>query len=468
MANISFTAETHNFPTGISPFQGATTGVGGRIRDTQAIGLGGLFVAGTAGYCVGPLKSSRYDRISPIDMLLRASDGASDYGNKIGEPIIQGFCRANRLPNEAEWVKPIMFSGGIGHVYEQHLHKLKPEVGWNIVRVGGPTYRLGIGGGAASSVSQTNQSINRLLSAVQRGDAQTENRMDAWLRACISRLDHNPILSVHDQGAGGMANVTKEILEGVGGVVDLRRVTLGDRTLSNAEIWVSESQEQITTLIRPSDIPIVREIAYRERVHLDVVGEVTDTGRIMVSGTACEAVVDLPLRGINPPVKVFDFSADDYDKHVECLASYLLLTERNLISTLSSVDVGSKRFLTNKVDRSVGGLIAQQQCVGPFQTPLSNVAVIANSLVDPNDFTGAATAIGERMMSVGKHWIQFSIFEMLTNLMWAPITCMSDIKCSGNWMWPAKTAVEKKRMFVSFSLVSRFNVFLKGIMQLDK
>jgi len=133
------------------------------------------------------------------------SDGASDYGNKIGEPIIQGFCRANQLAplnstdNGAEWVKPIMFSGGIGHVYDQHIHKLKPEVGWKIVRVGGATYRLGIGGGAASSVSQTDQSINRLLSAVQRGDAQTENRMDAWLRACVNMLDANPILSVHSK-----------------------------------------------------------------------------------------------------------------------------------------------------------------------------------------------------------------------------------------------------------------------------
>lgn len=461
--HISFTAETHNFPTGIAPFQGATTGTGGRIRDTQAIGKGGTFVAGTCGYCVGPIPidKARFDRISPIDMLLRASDGASDYGNKIGEPVIQGFCRSFG-DEQYEWTKPIMFSGGIGHVTEEHLRKEKPVNGWKIVRVGGPTYRLGIGGGAASSTTQAADSEGAALRcAVQRGDAQMENRMDAWLRACINLGALNPIRSIHDQGAGGMANVTKEILDGVGGVVNLKSVTLGDQSLSDAEIWVSESQEQITTLIDPRDIEMVKNIAFRERIHLDVIGEVCDSGRIIVTSASDfqKKVVDLPLSSITPPPKIYDISGSNLHSAVGFDSTLTTLTTNDdkIISIMRDINVGSKRFLTNKVDRSVSGLIAQQQCVGPLQTPLADVAVIANSFFD---YTGAATAIGERTIIdnciVGSDVnIVWSIYEMLTNLMWAAVTDIRDIKCSGNWMWPASSVEEKDRMFLAANTVSK-------------
>lgn len=463
----TFTAETHNFPTGIAPFQGATTGTGGRIRDNQAIGKGGLFVAGTCGYCVGEIEPvtlrvdpSRYDRLSPVDILLQASDGTSDYGNKIGEPVIQGFTRSYGVylddNRRIEWVKPILFSGGIGKVLDQHIHKSKVDSDFLIARVGGPTYRLGINGGAASS-STNHSASNR--AAVQRGDAQMENRMDRWIRACIAEsINTNaPLIhSIHDQGAGGMGNVTKEIVEGVGATINLAAVTLGDDTLSDAEIWTAESQEQNTMLVRQNDIAKLTAIAVRERVDFKVIGRTNDTGSVRVLSSNQEnIVVDLPLDQITPPQKTFDLTQSKQSDIIR-LSSFpgTTWTPNCLEKILSRIDVGSKRFLTTKVDRSVGGLIVQQQCVGLLQTPIADVAVIANSFTE---FFGAATAIGERPL-IALHSVERSvrmaIGEMLTNLVWAPITAFSDIRCSGNWMWPASTIEGKSLLLNAVNAVS--------------
>jgi phosphoribosylformylglycinamidine synthase len=462
--HTTFTAETHNFPTAIAPFQGATTGTGGRIRDTQAIGQGGLFVAGTCGYCVGQIEPKTlavddryYNRWSPVDILLQASDGASDYGNKVGEPVIQGFTRSFGTTTAAgkriEWLKPIMFSGGIGKVFAKQAHKSPVNGEYMIARVGGPTYRLGINGGAASSGS-VGGSV-KLLAAVQRGDAQMENRMDRWLRACISlahHLDRPFIHSIHDQGAGGMGNVTKEIVDGFGAIVCIDDVTLGDPTLSNTEIWTAESQEQNTVLLRSQDVTKAMEIAKRERVNLEIIGRTKDTGTIQVvsklTNTMC---VDLPLKGIDPPRKKFIIPNNKID---EFLPKTNTFENSSISQILSSIDVGSKRFLTTKVDRSVGGLIAQQQCVGPLQTPLSNVAVIADSFIG---FKGAATAIGEHSLDYERieDSVRWAICEMLTNLVWAPITAFDDIRCSGNWMWPAQTPEGKGLLYRAVQAVSR-------------
>jgi phosphoribosylformylglycinamidine synthase len=452
---ISFTAETHNFPTGIAPFEGAATGTGGRIRDTQAIGRGGVFVAGTAGYCVGAFEGgyelrvdpARYELHSPIDILLRASDGASDYGNKIGEPVVQGFCRSfggnlNGFEERREWVKPIMFSGGIGHVLRFNLKKNQPQLGNLVVRVGGPTYRLGIGGGAASSRPQQHSGSvaavdPKLLSAVQRGDAQMENRMDHWVRACIGLGSRNPILSIHDQGAGGMGNVTKEILEPAGGLIDLRNVTRGDQTLSSAEVWVSESQEQNTVLIASENIKLAKDIACRERVPLEVVGVVSNTGRVTVTDET-GIVVNLPLKGCEVPRKTYHFENMPQPTSDRLMLKYRYMNSdkdprewlnHEVKRVLRHPDVCSKRFLTTKVDRSVGGLVAQQQAVGPLHTPLADVAVIAHSHFDHR---GAATAIGERPL-IGltdvRAMARMAVAEMLTNMCFAPITRIEDIKC---------------------------------------
>ena len=390
------------------------------------------------------------ERWSPIEILLRASDGASDYGNKIGEPVIQGFTRSYG-DSIHEWLKPIMFSGGIGRVFDKDTHKSSPLDGMLILRVGGPTYRLGIGGGAASSSAQSSNNV--LLSAVQRGDAQMENRMDRWLRACIS-LSKNPIVSIHDQGAGGMANVTKEIAEGMGAKIVLDAVEVGDETLSDAEIWVAESQEQNTVLARPDDRELLDRIARREGISISCVGKIVDTGRIEVYGKNNSLVVRLPLSDISPPQKTYRLPA--YIKPVGQTRSpeFKALTPSSLCQKLWSIDVCSKRFLTTKVDRSVSGLIAQQQCVGPQHVPIADVAVVAHDFFG---FRGAATAIGEQpieMLYDIETGVCKAVGEMLSNLVWAPITAFEDIKCSVNWMWPAGTPEGKASLLTAVKTMS--------------
>lgn len=241
------TAETHNFPSGVAPFSGAETGTGGRLRDVMATGRGAYPVAGVAAYCVGNLRIPGYtlpweaekngdsflypsNLASPLKIVIEASNGASDYGNKFGEPVIHGFTRSfgMRLPNgeRYEWVKPIMFSAGVGQLDDRHTIKGQPKPGMLVVKVGGPAYRIGIGGGAASSRVQSADHAKLDFDAVQRGDAEMGNRLNRLMRACCDLQERNPIVSVHDQGAGGNGNVLKEIVEPAGAVYDIRKVRL--------------------------------------------------------------------------------------------------------------------------------------------------------------------------------------------------------------------------------------------------
>ena len=274
--DIIFTAETHNFPSGIAPFPGAETGTGGRIRDGHATGRGSLVVAGTAAYCVGnllipgyrlPWERSQFrypdNLASPLRIEIEASDGASDYGNKFGEPVIQGFTRSFglRLPDgeRREWIKPIMFSGGIGQIDSRQTLKEKPEVGMWVVKIGGPAYRIGLGGGAASSMVQGENVSELDFNAVQRGDAEMEQKANRVIRACVELGDRNPIVSIHDQGAGGNCNVLKEIVEPEGARIEVRDIPVGDETLSVLEIWVAEYQEQDALLLKPETRRVVSD-----------------------------------------------------------------------------------------------------------------------------------------------------------------------------------------------------------------
>ena len=323
--HIIFTAETHNFPTGVAPFPGAETGTGGRIRDVQATGRGGLVVAGTAGYCVGNLCIPGYDLpwedkklvyppnlASALKIEIGASDGASNYGNKFGESVINGFTRSFdlRLHNKERWgyLKPIMFTGGIGQIDDRHISKKEPEKGMLIVQVGGPAYGIGIGGGSASSMLQGDNKAELDFNAVQRGDAEMEQKMNRVIRACIEMGDNNPIESAHDQGAGGPANVLKELVEKSGGRIELRRINLGDSTLSVLKIWIAEFQERCGFLILPSRIEEFKSICERERVNCEVLGEVTGDGRFVVHDEKDDSTpVNLDLRKVleNIPQKTF-------------------------------------------------------------------------------------------------------------------------------------------------------------------
>ena len=479
--NTLFTAETHNFPTGIAPFPGAATGTGGRIRDVQAIGRGGMFVAGTAGYCVGSMNECsmlpRKEYLhTPKDILIQASNGASDYGNKIGEPIIQGFTRSFGMNIQThnkrlEWIKPIMFTSGIGMVYTDHLHKNKPKTGMVIARVGGPAYRIGVGGGTASSTSQHTTFSDEYESSVQRGDPEMGQKMDRFIRACIEMGTLNPIESIHDQGAGGMCNVTKEIVESEdmkkGAIIDIRKVVSADDTMSLRELWIAEYQEQNTFLCKPDCVGMLQKIADREGVSVAFVGNVTDDGVFTVHDTlSCtdtntfqEPIVEFVLKDLQEFPKK-EFILPYVEPELEDLSTPHLEISNDLdiqdclTNVLQHINVCSKRFLTNKVDRSVSGLIAQQQCIGPLHTPLADVAIIAHSYFD---ITGAATAIGEKPMigiSCPARMARMAVGEMVTNMMWVKTEGLHSIKCSGNWMWPAKENVEKRRMLLCAKALS--------------
>ncbi len=396
--DVTLTAETHNFPSGVAPFPGAETGTGGRIRDGHATGRGSLVVAGTAAYCVGNLRLPDYklawedgeflyppNLAPPSAIEIEASNGASDYGNKFGEPVIAGFTRSVglRLPGgeRREWIKPIMFSGGIGQIDARHTSKEGPETSMWVVKIGGPAYRIGMGGGAASSMVQGDNAEHLDFNAVQRGDAEMEQKVNRVIRACSELGEDNPIVSIHDQGAGGNCNVLKEIVEPAGARLEIREIPVGDKSLSVLEIWGAEYQENDALLLRPQHEELFRSLCARERVEVSFVGRVTGDGRVIVHDASDGSTpVDLVLDDVlgEVPQKTFDF--DRIQPQLEELQLPPDLTvEQALDRVLRLLSVGSKRFLTTKVDRSVSGLVARQQCVGPLQLTAADVAVIAQS-----------------------------------------------------------------------------------------
>ncbi|CAM9462984.1 unnamed protein product [Ascophyllum nodosum] len=462
------TAETHNFPSGVAPFPGAETGTGGRLRDVMATGRGAKPIAGISSYCVGNLRIPGYslpweeekgageweyasNLASPLEIEIQASNGASDYGNKFGEPVIHGFTRSfgQRLPEgeRFEYVKPIMFSAGIGQMDDAHADKGEPEVGMWVVKVGGPAYRIGLGGGAASSRVGDANTARLDFNAVQRGDAEMENRLNRLMRACVELGEANPIVSLHDQGAGGNGNVLKEIVDPAGATYDIRKVLVGDETMSVLEIWGAEYQENNALLIRPESREVFLAMADREKCPASLIGQVSGDGRVTVRDSRDGSVpYDLPLKEVlgDLPQKTFsDTSSATKTKPLEVPATAGQALER----VLRLLQVGSKRFLTNKVDRSVTGLVAQQQCVGPLQTPLADCGVVASSHLAT---TGIATACGEQPIKGlldPAAMARLTVAESLTNIMWAKLTSMEDIKASGNWMYAAKLPGECAKMW---------------------
>ncbi|KAK8444899.1 hypothetical protein SEVIR_9G223800v4 [Setaria viridis] len=475
--DILFTAETHNFPCAVAPYPGAETGAGGRIRDTHATGQGSFIVASTAGYCVGNLRieesyapwedssfSYPSNLASPLQILIDASDGASDYGNKFGEPLIQGFTRnfGTRLPNgeRREWLKPIMFSGAIGQIDHVHISKGDPEIGMLVVKIGGPAYRIGMGGGAASSMVSGQNDAELDFNAVQRGDAEMAQKLYRVIRACAEMGEKNPIVSIHDQGAGGNCNVVKEIIYPKGAEIDIRSIVVGDHTLSVLEIWGAEYQEQDALLVKPESRRLLESLCERERVSMAVIGEIDGSGKIVLIDSV--AVEQAKLNGLPPPPPVVDLELEkvlgdmpqktfEFNRVTRLGEPLDIAPEVTLMDVLKRVlklpSVCSKRFLTTKVDRCVTGLVAQQQTVGPLQLPLADVAVIAQTYTD---LTGGACAIGEQPIKGllnPKAMARLAVGEALTNLVWAKVTSLADVKASGNWMYAAKLDGEGADMY---------------------
>ncbi|KAK9683782.1 hypothetical protein RND81_10G164000 [Saponaria officinalis] len=488
--DILFTAETHNFPCAVAPYPGAETGAGGRIRDTHATGRGSFVVASTAGYCVGNLNmegsyapwedvSFTYppNLASPQQILIDASNGASDYGNKFGEPLIQGYTRTfgMRLPNgeRREWLKPIMFSAGIGQIDHDHISKGEPDLGMLVVKIGGPAYRIGMGGGAASSMASGQNDAELDFNAVQRGDAEMAQKLYRVVRACVEMGDKNPIISIHDQGAGGNCNVVKEIIYPRGAQIDIRAIVVGDHTMSILEIWGAEYQEQDAILVNPESRSLLQSICDRERLSMAVIGTINGEGRVvLVDSAAIEKsradgaappppAVDLELEKVlgDMPQKTFEFQRPVHPREPLDIAPGITVMD-SLKRVLRLPSVCSKRFLTTKVDRCVTGLVAQQQTVGPLQITLSDVAVIAQSYTN---FTGGACAIGEQPIKGlldPKAMARLAVGEALTNLIWAKITSLADVKASGNWMYAAKLDGEGADMYDAATVLSEVMIEL--------
>ncbi|TMW61487.1 hypothetical protein Poli38472_012678 [Pythium oligandrum] len=493
-SHVLLTAETHNFPSGVAPFPGAETGTGGRIRDVQATGRGAHVIAGVSAYSVGNLLLEDYklpwedekleypsNLATPRDILVQASNGASEYGNKFGEPVVSGFARSFGmvLPNgeRREYIKPIMFSAGLGQLDGRHCEKGDPDIKMWVVKVGGPAYRIGMGGGAASSRIQDVKDAALDFNAVQRGDAEMESKMNKVIRACIQLGDKNPIVSIHDQGAGGNGNVLKEIVEvphskqtetNRGGArYEVRNILVGDETLSVLEIWGAEYQENNALLLRPEDVDLFHKICVRENCPYALLGQVTGDGRVVLhdeqdDSTPFNLELDLVLGKM--PQKTF---VDKKDTEVLKEVTFPVdITVRDALDrVLRLVSVGSKRFLTSKVDRSVSGLIAQQQTVGPLQLPLANVGVVAQTHfateASNGKVPGVASAVGEQPIKGlvnAAAMARLSVGESLTNLVWASLARggLDECKCSANWMWAAKLPGEAARMYECCSAMTEF------------
>jgi len=466
LQHITATAETHNHPTGISPLSGAATGILGEKRDEEAAGRGGIARGGNvAGYAVGNLHlkdapipgetvggEETRRHASPIKVLIEGSDGVSRSANELGVPLLGGWCRSLGLSVDGarrEFRKPVLYVGGINRIDHRHVKKHAPEKGMLIVRFGGPAYPIGVGGGAASSMAAGANTENLDLKSVQRGNAEYENRVNRVIQACAEMGDKNPIEAIHDQGAGGPSNVLTELMEPAGGCVDIRKITLGDKTMSLLEIWVAEYQESYGALVRQENIRTFQGLCEREGVNCEVLGEITGDGNVVVHDSKTGTnVVDLSLTDILTDIPRKRFSSTRKQKKLPPLEipSDLSVGEA-LEKVFRQLSVGSKGFLTRKIDRSVTGIVAQQPCVGPFNLPLADVGVTADSFFG---FTGAAEALGEnpnRLLINPKAGARMAVAEMLTNMAAVVITRLEDIKCRANWMWAAKLPHEGAELY---------------------
>ncbi len=471
---ISLKAETHNFPTTVEPFNGAATGTGGEIRDRLAGGQGSLPLAGTAVYMTSYPRSEA-DRSweqgceprkwlyqTPEEILIKASNGASDFGNKFGQPLINGSLLTFEHQEEQRlgYDKVIMLAGGIGFAKKQDAKKLEPEPGDIIVVLGGDNYRIGMGGGAVSSVD-TGQYSNAIeLNAVQRANPEMQKRVSNVIRA-MTEIDANPIRSIHDHGAGGHLNCLSELIEEAGGVVYVDNLPVGDPTLSDKEIIGNESQERMGLLIDKKDIDVIKETAARERAPYYEVGEVTGDERLRFVRKNGMAPIDLALSDFfgSAPKTVL------HDTNKPYLFKKISYTKRDIHKFLDKVlqleAVACKDWLTNKVDRSVTGRVAQQQCVGELQLPLSNLGI---SALDYQGVKGVATAMGHAPIpalidpAAGS---RLAVSEALTNIVWTPIDGnLSGVSLSANWMWPAKQEGETARLYSAVKALSDYCVAL--------
>ena len=487
---ISLKAETHNFPTTVEPFNGAATGTGGEIRDRMGGGVGSWPIAGTAVYMTAyprledddkqvrdwedilPVRKWLYQ--TPEQILIKASNGASDFGNKFGQPLICGSVLTfehqenidNTSANGAKYAydKVIMLAGGVGYGTKRDCLKKEPQPGNKVVVVGGDNYRIGLGGGSVSSVDTGRYSNGIELNAVQRANPEMQKRAYNLVRALVEE-DQNPVVSIHDHGSAGHLNCLSELVEECGGRIDMTKLPIGDKTLSAKEIIANESQERMGLLIDEKHIEHVRKIAERERAPLYVVGETTgDAHFSFVQGDGIKPF-DLDVAqmfGHSPKTIMRDNTVERHYAPVEYQDVKDLKDPKVLNDYVERVlqleAVACKDWLTNKVDRSVTGKIAHQQCQGQIQLPLSDCGVVA---LDYRGKKGIATAIGhapQAGLASPEAGSVLSVAEALTNIVWAPMADgMDSISLSANWMWPCRSQEgEDARLYSAVKALSDF------------
>ena len=463
---ISLKAETHNFPTTVEPFNGAATGTGGEIRDRMGGGTGSWPIAGTAVYMTAPRTSDRpWLYQTPEQILIKASNGASDFGNKFGQPLITGSVLTFEHQEGDEtyaYDKVIMLAGGVGYGKKRDCLKKEPQKGNKVVVVGGDNYRIGLGGGSVSSVDTGRYSNGIELNAVQRANPEMQKRAYNLVRALVEE-DQNPVVSIHDHGSAGHLNCLSELVEECGGEIDMTKLPIGDQTLSAKEIIANESQERMGLLIDEQHIDHVRQIAERERAPLYVVGETTGDAHFSFRQGDGVKPFDLDVAqmfGHSPKTIMRDETVERHYEPVkynlEKLDHIVLLESLERVLQLEAV--ACKDWLTNKVDRSVTGKIARQQCQGEIQLPLSDCGVVA---LDYRGRKGIATALGhapQAGLASPEAGSVLSVAESLTNIVWAPLAeGLKSVSLSANWMWPCRSQKgEDARLYKAVEALSNF------------
>ena len=464
-ADGTCTVETHNHPTMISPYPGASTGIGGCRRDGFAVGRGGLILISSAGFSTMDLCIPGYvlpwenpdaapiaGAAQPLQIMREAPLGTWDYGNRSGTPVTYGFTRTAQFDlRDQRWgyAKTLMLSGHVGQMNDDHVDKQPAEPGMKIIQIGGPAYRIGFGGGTASSQGGGELADDVAYDSVQRGDAMMGLVTRAVIEACVALGESNPIASIHDQGAAGPCNVNTELVELVGGRVDIRKIRLGDISLSVLVIWGAEYQERYGILIWPNRLDQFLAICDREECPVEILGDVTGDGRIVVEDSNDNTTpVDLPIKEVLSGLPQWVIE----DETPPSLGSPLILPERLSIQNaaervLRLPAVGSKSFQVHRVDRSVGGLVALQQGVGPFQTPIGDCAVSSLGFFDN---LGIVSSIGEQPLKTmlnSAAGVRMAIAEALLNMAGVVVSQFSDIKMQGNVMWPGTTDGDMVRLY---------------------
>lgn len=473
---ISIKAETHNFPTTVEPFNGAATGAGGEIRDRIGGGKASYPLSGSAVYMT-PYSRLTNDRSwekkvearpwlyqTPLDLLIKASNGASDFGNKFGQPVISGSVLTFEHQENGKTLgydKVIMLAGGVGYGKQRDALKDKPKKGDKVVILGGDNYRIGMGGAAVSSVDTGKFSSGIEMNAIQRSNPEMQKRAYNAIRA-LGESDMNPIVSIHDHGAGGHLNCLSELVEETGGKIDIDALPVGDPTLSAKEISGNESQERMGLVIDEKHIENLQKIAQRERAPMYVVGETTGDDRFTFESSKTGLKnIDLALEDMfgNPPKTIMeDVTVNEKFEPV----TYKVSEFRTYLNNVLQLEaVACKDWLTNKVDRSVTGRVAKQQTCGELQLPLNNVGVMA---LDYRGKNGIATSIGHAPVpslineAAGS---RLAIAESLTNIVWAPMASgIKSVSLSANWMWPCNNKGEDARLYNAVKAVSDFAVDL--------